>query len=436
MKRIYKLVVFSLVLFFAAIFVINFYIAKSDFNEEKGIYKVSINRIKSDVLLYEKEKGQVPRGIAELKAFSSEDYEGIISFEAYTDCKDDTFSDYDQKYVVYETDNAVYKICYDEGIVSKKKIVVFFNIVAIIMLVLTLIVILRVWQTIIVPFNKISDLPYELSKGNLTIPMKETKDRTFGKFLWGLDLLREHLEENKARELELQREKKLLLLSLSHDIKTPLSAIKLYAKALSRNLYSDEDKKNAIAGNIDTKVDEIEHYISEIVKASNDDFLSFEVDVKEVYSKGIFEQIRDYYAEKMKINQIDFSIGDYSNSIIRADEARAIEVIQNIVENAIKYGDGRRIWIENFYEDDEYTVIIRNTGCQLEDKDLPHVFDSFFRGSNVEKKNGSGLGLYICRELMHIMEGEIFARIATIDDESLPEEARRIMEITLCFRMA
>ena len=77
-----------------------------------------------------------------------------------------------------------------------------------------------------------SEVSIELAKGNLSAHVKEDKNKFFGKFLWGIDMLRENLENNKEKELQLQKEKKTLILSISHDIKTPLSAIKLYAKAL------------------------------------------------------------------------------------------------------------------------------------------------------------------------------------------------------------
>ena len=232
-------------------------------------------------------------------------------------------------------------------------------------------------------------------------------------------MLREHLEDNKTKELELQKEKKLLLLSLSHDIKTPLSAIKLYAKALSRNLYKDEAKKLEIADNINEKVDEIESYISEIVRASNEDFLHFEVNNEEFYVKDVLEQIKEYYRDKMSLNQIAFEVSDYRNCLVYGDADRLVEVLQNIIENAIKYGDGKRIWLEADRDEEEYVIRISNTGCQLEEKELPHIFDSFFRGSNIGKQPGSGLGLYICRQLVYLMEGEITAYVETQGEDQL-----------------
>ena len=142
-------------------------------------------------------------------------------------------------------------------------------------------VMLFVKSKILAPFEQLTDVPYELSKGNLTIPLKETKNRFFGRFIWGVDMLRENIEQQKKRELELQKEKKMLLLSLSHDIKTPLSVIKLYSKAFSKGLYKSAERQLQIVESIYAKADEIEGYVSQIVAASREDFLSFDVNMGE-----------------------------------------------------------------------------------------------------------------------------------------------------------
>ena len=90
---------------------------------------------------------------------------------------------------------------------------------------------------------------------------------------------------------------------------------------------------------------------------------------------------------------------------------RSIEVVQNVMENAIKYGDGKSVDISFSEEEGCMLITVSNSGCGISDSDLPHVFDSFWRGSNAEKQKGSGLGLYICRQLMNKMNGEIFAEI-------------------------
>lgn len=266
-------------------------------------------------------------------------------------------------------------------------------------------------REILLPFEHMTAVPYELARGNLMIPVREGKHRFFGKFVWGINLLREHMEQQKQRELALQKEKKTLLLSLSHDIKTPLSAIKLYAKALSKDLYAEPEKKRRIAESIDEKADEIEGFVSEIIRASHEDFLSLEVNMGEFYLSELLWELTEYYREKLGLVKTEFLSEPYPDCLLRGDRDRAAEVLQNLMENAVKYGDGRQIRLTVSEEDGCKLVTVANTGCTLPEAELPHIFESFWRGSNVGNQTGSGLGLYICRQLMRNMGGEVFAEI-------------------------
>ena len=263
----------------------------------------------------------------------------------------------------------------------------------------------------IIPFKKMDNLTVELAKGNLATPIQQEKSKYFGRFLWGMDMLRETLEDNKKRELELLKEKKTLVLSLSHDIKTPLSAIDLYVKALRRNLYDSEEERNSAFDGIEHNVGEIKRYVQEISQVSREDFLTLEVNNTELYLLPIINKALAYYNEKMQRLHIDFSIAQVDECLIYGDEDRIIEVLQNTIENAIKYGDGTEITISFEEEENCKLITVSNSGCDLSEDELPHIFDSFYRGSNSEKEDGSGLGLYICKELMHRMDGEVFAKI-------------------------
>jgi len=411
----------------------NVYLTRGNFGSNGREYRISINRIQQAVSEYEAEKGTAPADLETLQHFSNVGYPMVtgisaISIDSARPEQTRFLTEEDSDYAVLATESYYYKVTYADKGTSNTFMRWIVNGVCGCMFLVLLFVLFYIRGKILLPFYQLSEIPYELSKGNLTVPLKENKNRFFGRFVWGMDLLRENLEENKARELELLKEKKLLLLSLSHDIKTPLSAIKLYAKALYKNLYKDEAKKQEIADNINGKVDEIESYISEIVRASNEDFLHFDVENGEVYIQDVLYQVSEYYTDKMQLNQIGFEVGSYSDCLVFGDSDRLVEVIQNIIENAIKYGDGKRIWMEFEKSEEEFEICIYNTGCTLEKKELLHIFDSFFRGSNVGKRPGSGLGLYICRELMHLMEGEVTARI-------IGQEEEAVMAVTVTVHM-
>ena len=314
-------------------------------------------------------------------------------------------------YVIKNINGRLYRFDYRLKDNAYDNVIIILNIILIAVSFLMLIVLLYLRKQIIRPFNKLSDIPYELAKGNLTVPIKENKNRFLGKFTWGLDMLREKLEDDRRKELSLQKEKQTLLLSISHDIKTPLSAIKLYSSALSKGIYEDEEKKKEVIFGISKKVDEIENYVSDLTNSASDDFLNLEVKKGDFYLSDLIKNINDYYKDKLLLNKIEFETEDYNDCILEGDFDRCIEVLQNVFENAIKYGDGKKIAISFSDEEDCRLVTVKNSGCELPESEVVHIFDSFWRGSNSDKKSGSGLGLYICKKLMHMMDGDIYARI-------------------------
>lgn len=273
---------------------------------------------------------------------------------------------------------------------------------------LTILVYVR--NSMIKPFYKFSNLPYELSKGHMQMEMKESKDQIFGKFLWGIDMLRDNLETERKRALKLEKEKKMLLLSLSHDIKTPLNSITLYAKALREGIYRTEEEKQHAFCQIGNRADEIEEFVKRIVKSSSEEIVPVEIANSEFYLREFVEMIQEYYEPKCRLFMIQLHIGPYGDKLIKGDKDKALEVVGNIMENAFKYGDGKRIDIFFHEEEGCQLVQIRNTGELVKPEEMPHLFDSFYRGSNVRDKEGNGLGLYICREMMRKMEGEVFAQ--------------------------
>lgn len=363
-------------------------------------YRVEIKRV--EALINENKE-------TDIKNIDLSGYDYVKNIEKYNGSRD--FYNVNSDYYICEAGGSLYRFDYVADNAGNTGVIIKADIIIAIMAFIVIAVFIFVRQKILLPFSQLSDVPYELSKGNLVVPVKESKNRYFGKFLWGVDLLRENMEQHKQRELKLQKDKNTLLLSISHDIKTPLQAIKLYSKAFSRNLYNDSAKQQEIAEKINKKVCEIEEFVSQIVKASSEEYLSLSVNTGEFFLSVLINKIAGYYNEKLGLVNINFKIGKYSDCLIYGDIERSVEVLQNIMENAVKYGDGNSISINICEEEGCILVQIINTGNALPEAELPHIFDSFWRGSNTGSNKGNGLGLYICRQLMHKMNGEIFAEI-------------------------
>lgn len=311
-----------------------------------------------------------------------------------------------------EKTDTIYKIIYTQ---TDYGTWILMDIVLGIMFLLSVFFVCYVGKKVIRPFQNMQNLTEELAKGNLSTPIKAEKSRFFGRFLWGMDMLRDTLESNRKKELELQKEKKTLVLSLTHDIKTPLSAIRLYTRALAEGLYTEEDKRMEAYRGIEKNVTDIEEYVNEITVASREDFLYLTVNLTEVYLSDVIEAIRKLYTDKFGSLHTVFEMEPYTDCLLKGDADRLIEVMQNLLENALKYGDGKRIIVSFSEEEDCRLITVTNSGCTLKQEELVNIFDSFYRGSNVETANGSGLGLYISRQLMHKMDGEVYAEIRDDD---------------------
>ncbi len=377
-------------------------------------YKIEINEIMADI----ENADDIDKGIEtidlslysyvkriEYLPFADDNFDESVDFFSNQNSLNSTIKPITkdnkiQGYVRFDYSNSIKII--DEIVVVEVIILIMFTFV--------FLVLIYVKEKILKPFNTLSEMPFELSKGHLKGELEESKDRFFGKFLWGISMLRDTLDYSKNKELKLLRDKKMLLLSLSHDIKIPLSTIKLYSKALKEGMYDTEEKKINAATQIEKHSIEIENYIKEIITTSSEDIMVIEVADGEFYLKDYVEKIMETYEPKCKLLMTNLNIGKYSNKLIKGDIEKSLEVMENVMENALKYGDKQDISL-GFYEEEYCQIIsIYNKGEQVPASEMPHLFDSFYRGSNVGNKSGNGLGLYISKQIMTKMGGDIFAQ--------------------------
>lgn len=389
MKAYKRLCIVVMTVFLLLAAVLNIFLAGARDSSE-GIYRVEARRLADE--------------IAQTGSYDLEKYPHITG--VFTG--EDLYRS-DEHYLIIEAGETLYRVEYTVGSGQHGIAAVNCILGALFLLVTGLLYYIR--RHIIVPFGRLNNVPQELARGNLAVPIPEEKSRFFGEFTWGVNLLRESIESSRKKEITMQKDKKLLLLSLSHDIKTPLSAIKLNAKALARGLYKNEGKRRAVAESINTRVDEIEHFVSEITKAASEDFMNFEVTPGEEFLSAIITRIDARYAPQLSMSGTELAIRNYDDCILSCDPDRLAECLQNLIENAIKYGDGRRIEISFDKMDGCELITVSNTGCSLETKELPQIFESFHRGNNADKVQGNGLGLFICKRLMSLMGGEVYADI-------------------------
>lgn len=266
-------------------------------------------------------------------------------------------------------------------------------------------------RKILKPFNRASRLPEELAKGKLGEGLKEEKNRYFGRFIWGLNMLREALSDERQKRLSLERDRKTLVASLSHNIRTPLAAIRLYAGALYTHLYQTPEKQEECAHLIEDKAVQIEGLVNEIIKSSSEAISEVQINNRDFYIADFMREIRNSLTAQLEQRHILFTMSCDENRLVHGDPDRLTEVIGNIVENAVKYGDGGAIQIRCALEEGHELIRIQNTGRPVDESEMASLFNSFWRGANAKGQSGNGLGLYISRLYLRQMEGELSAEI-------------------------
>ena len=265
---------------------------------------------------------------------------------------------------------------------------------------------LYIQKNIIVPFKQMEDFAGKVAEGKLDEPLLMEENNMFGVFSESFDIMREELAQARKREQALQRKEKELVASLSHDLKTPITGIKLSAELLKAKLARlGIENLDQIADNIYKKAEQMDFLVSDLFSYTLDDLSEFTVNCQDEES-GVLSDIIKKNDDKGCI--VESSI---PSVLIHIDVKRLSQVIGNIIVNSFKYADTQI--------DVNYTIVkgylemqIKDYGPGVPEGELQLITNKFYRGKGAEntEKEGSGLGLYISKTLMEKMNGEMICK--------------------------
>lgn len=266
---------------------------------------------------------------------------------------------------------------------------------------------------VIKPFRELSEYPERLSKGNVTARLPENRSRVFGKFIWGVNMLSDHLEFEQKKNRKLMEERQKLITSIAHGIKTPLFNISLYADALETGLYKEgkaDTQDKEMAEKIRKNSQEITGLVTEMLKASENEIFPYEPEMSTFYLHELSHFVQKEYENRLKVLHIPFNITQDENFLIQSDRKGLETILTQLMENAIKYGNGQGIELNLNRSEEIVEMVIRNKGQVLNEEELPFIFNSYWRGSNSKNVEGSGIGLSVSRQIAVKLGGELIAK--------------------------
>ena len=277
-------------------------------------------------------------------------------------------------------------------------------------------------RKVILPFNRLSEYPERIAKNENAAALPESKNRYFGKYIWGMNMLRDRLSGDTRKLRQLEKEQLTLVSTIAHGIKTPVANIKLYSEAIKSGLYRDDgipDEKDAeVAGKITKNADDITDLVKELLDSASKGVVVFEPIIEAFYLTEIEEFVKREYDNRLNVLRIPYKVDLKSKVMINSDKSGIERILTQLLENAIKYGDGRGITVTVDKNADGYIFSVRDVGSRIPDSELPYVFNSFWRGSNAAEVEGNGLGLYEAAFIARKLGGDIAARYLEDSEET------------------
>jgi two-component system phosphate regulon sensor histidine kinase PhoR len=207
----------------------------------------------------------------------------------------------------------------------------------------------------------------------------------------------------------LQTMRRELVGNISHELRTPLSTIKAIVETLKDSAINDQEVAGSFLTSIDSEVDRMTQIVAELTELSRIETGRAEFNLGEtnlnLLVKETMAQLNPY-AERQGVT-VATDLSDNLSQVI-ADRDRMRQVMTNLLHNAIKFSpQGSRVVISTRQERDYVSVSVIDNGIGIAKKNLPHVFERFYKADKSRSGGGTGLGLAIAKHIVQGHGGEI-----------------------------
>ncbi len=289
-------------------------------------------------------------------------------------------------------------------------------IAAILVLLLTAsLLIVWIYTGINVPLMKLRKATHNIAEGNLDFTLEVEGNDEISDLCRDFEEMRCRLRESTEEKIQYDRESKELISNISHDLKTPITAIKGYVEGIMDGVADSPEKMDHYIRTIYNKVNDMDRLINELTFYSKIDTNRIPYTFNKINVSSYFEDCCEEVGLDLESKNIDFSYFNYVEEGVEviADAEQMKRVINNIIGNSVKYMDKSKGRINIRVKDvgDFVQIEIEDNGKGIGPKELPYIFDRFYRtdASRSSSMGGSGIGLSIVRKIVEDHGGKIWA---------------------------
>lgn len=279
-------------------------------------------------------------------------------------------------------------------------------------------VMLSIWlhKSLVSPINELNVAMKHIKNGDFEYRLEAVEDGSELSDLYrNYEDMRLRLKENAEEKIQREKQNRELISNISHDLKTPITAIKGYSEGIIDGIADTPEKMDRYVKTIYNKASDMEKLINELTVYSGIDnnripYHFHKILVGEYFRDCIEEVGMDLENKNFKLDYVNLVSPD---TMIIADPEQLKRVVNNIISNSVKYMDkaNGEINIRILDEVDSIRVEIEDNGKGIAQKDLQNIFDRFYR-TDVSRNSGtggSGIGLSIVKKIIQDHGGYIWA---------------------------
>ena len=274
---------------------------------------------------------------------------------------------------------------------------------------------LWIYRSIATPLVKLKKATQNIKEGNLDFVLDVEGNDEFSELCQDFEEMRKRLKESAEEKIILDKENKELISNISHDLKTPITAVKGYVEGIMDGVADTPEKMDRYVKTIYNKTNEMEHLINELTFYSKIDTNRIPYTFSKLNVEDYFSDCAEEVGLELETRGIELVYANYVESGVQvnADGEQIRRVIHNLISNAIKYMDKPKGIIQIRIKDvgDFIQVEIEDNGKGIAAKDIVYIFDRFYRTdvSRNSSKGGSGIGLSIVKKILEDHGGKVWA---------------------------
>lgn len=252
----------------------------------------------------------------------------------------------------------------------------------------------------------------EIAKGNFDTDIPVQSGSQLGEVAESINQMSKQLHQSILEERNAEKTKNDLITGVSHDLRTPLTSILGFLEVIEEDRYQDEVELRYYVNIAYEKAQSLKKLIDDLFEYTRINN-GLPLDIREIDMAQFMRQLIEEFVPALEKAGLECKLAAEEGLVVLADGAQLVRAYENLISNAIRYGEsGKRIDIAVRSVGNQVSISFTNYGDPIPERDLPFIFDRFYRveASRSKQTGGTGLGLAITKSIVEVQGGEIRVR--------------------------